>query len=525
MVETGVASSSTGTSAGETRGRVADRPLGEVVKELAGRQFTGAVALNLGPLEGTLTFEQGQVTAARLGDLSGRPAFFRAMAATAGAFTIKPARAGKVHSSLGEVGELLDQVAKHDAEIRSLAGDVGGLDRVWSIRFAALKRVLNVLPDEINPLLRLLDGRRTVREVLAATTLDDVLVLRVMHRLLTMGVLVLPDEHLDGQGASPVGEALDGGRVAVIGSDLEVSAQWFEEHSQPGRKAPPLDDAKPAPPAPQRPATKADEAAAKADEAAAKADEPASKADEPASKADEAAAKADEPASKADEVAAKADEDAAKADEAAATADDAAAKADDAAAKADDAAAKADDAAAKADEPVSKADEAAAKADEPEADEAAAKRRRPTRPRRRPTKLKRKPMSPRPTSPRRRPTKPRRRPTKPRRRPTRPRRRPTKLKRKPTRPRRRLMRPRRRPTNLRRTRTRLRLPARPMKPETTTRSRGRCRRCPPRRSRRRRRPRSRSRPGRPGAMSLTTPMTMMALKKVGPTSSRPPPTA
>ncbi len=76
-----MASSPSGTSAGETRGRVADRPLAEVVKDLADRHFTGSVALNLGPLEGTLTFEQGQVTAARLGDLSGRAAFFRAMAA------------------------------------------------------------------------------------------------------------------------------------------------------------------------------------------------------------------------------------------------------------------------------------------------------------------------------------------------------------------------------------------------------------------------------------------------------------
>src|SRR5205823_1404473 len=61
---------------------------------------------------------------------------------------------------------------------------------VLAVDFAALTAQLADMPDELNGVLRLFDGHRTLREVLADSPLEDLSTVAVVQRLLADGVLV-----------------------------------------------------------------------------------------------------------------------------------------------------------------------------------------------------------------------------------------------------------------------------------------------------------------------------------------------
>lgn len=79
------------------------------------------------------------------------------------------------------------------------------LDAILAVDPAVLARALRSIPDGDNALLRLADGRRTVKDVIARSGLDAPLALSALERLLDAGVLrVVPP------GSPPVPEALPG---------------------------------------------------------------------------------------------------------------------------------------------------------------------------------------------------------------------------------------------------------------------------------------------------------------------------
>jgi len=72
------------------------------------------------------------------------------------------------------------------------------LDAVLAVDPAALSGKLLSIPDEENALLRLADGRRTVKELLEGSGLDERLALAALGRLLAAGVLRVPSRGPEG---------------------------------------------------------------------------------------------------------------------------------------------------------------------------------------------------------------------------------------------------------------------------------------------------------------------------------------
>jgi hypothetical protein len=60
---------------------------------------------------------------------------------------------------------------------------------VLGVDFEVLGRRLVDLPDEVNGVLRLIDGRRTLREVIGVSPLDDLSTLTIAQRLLADGIV------------------------------------------------------------------------------------------------------------------------------------------------------------------------------------------------------------------------------------------------------------------------------------------------------------------------------------------------
>lgn len=207
------------------------RSLEQVLLDKGQALFTGRIEVVLGPWMGALHLADGQIVDARVGPLQGEAALWRLLLPVAPRITAEPGRARATGGAvLGRPDALLPRARERLALLERLAEKVGGLERVWALRFDALQAQLDDLPDGIHPVLRLLDGKRAVRQVVAECPVDDILALRVLGKLLAQGILVLPDtalpepatEIIDVEGG--LEEALTAALAELSADDLELPA-------------------------------------------------------------------------------------------------------------------------------------------------------------------------------------------------------------------------------------------------------------------------------------------------------------
>ena len=90
------------------------------------------------------------------------------------------------------------------------------LDAVIEVDAGALAERLTSLPDEVNALLRLLDGRRTLREVIVESGQDEIEAAAVLSRLHEQGVLRV--------GAISAARAAEGASAPTPAPD---GVEWF----------------------------------------------------------------------------------------------------------------------------------------------------------------------------------------------------------------------------------------------------------------------------------------------------------
>lgn len=243
--------SSSSRSAGSSGPEVSrTRSLEQVLLEKGQALFTGRIDVALGSWVGALHLVDGQLVDARVGSLSGEPALWRLLLPRAPRISAEAGRA-KVSGGavLGRPDALLPRARERLALLERLAEKVGGLERVWALRFDALQAQLLNLPDGIHPVLRLLDGKRDVRQVVAECPIDDVLALRILAKLLTQGILVLPDTTVP----EPSQQIIDveGGLEEALSAALaELSADDLELPERVAEEPPPAEPAAPAPRAP-----------------------------------------------------------------------------------------------------------------------------------------------------------------------------------------------------------------------------------------------------------------------------------
>ncbi len=211
----------------------------ELLGRLVELGYTGRCLFYVGALEGEVGLYEGQIVDARaLGDF-GPPALFRMLGAVSGSYRLdRRVTESAPPQSFAPWPDLVQQHRAHRAKLARAAEAVGGLEQVWSVRPLVLKRHLDDLPDQINPLLRRVDGRRTVAQVITEAPLEERLTVRALARLLSLGVLALPDVVADESGPvkSPLSSSLapeasdePSEPMPVIGSDLPVRRQWFDD--------------------------------------------------------------------------------------------------------------------------------------------------------------------------------------------------------------------------------------------------------------------------------------------------------
>lgn len=162
-------------------------PIRQTLRAVLSAQKSGQLLLGNG--KGYLSFHGGKVIDAEVGSEVGPEAVLRMLALGDGAYRVRTlplladTRFGLTLRDL--LGTLYPKLERFE----QLVARSVGLSEVFEVNFTALTRSLPSMPDAVNEVVRLFDGKRSVREVLYDSTLSEIIALQVTNRLFAMGVV------------------------------------------------------------------------------------------------------------------------------------------------------------------------------------------------------------------------------------------------------------------------------------------------------------------------------------------------
>jgi CheY-like chemotaxis protein len=164
-------------------GNLADMGVVDLVQTLEMGRKTGVLRVQGGSRTAAVWFREGKIVDAELGGLGGEPAFYRLLNWQDGDFTIdfKPVeREDRI--ALSTQALLLEGMRRVD-EWGRIVEQLPPLDGVFEIDYRALAERLADTPDDVNGVLRLLDGHRTLEQVIEEAGPDDLAAAGVVSKL------------------------------------------------------------------------------------------------------------------------------------------------------------------------------------------------------------------------------------------------------------------------------------------------------------------------------------------------------
>ena len=167
-------------------------------------------------IEIIIYFRDGKVVDAELGRLRGEEAVYRALIWSVGTFEVqfRPVPNEDIIPTSTQ-GLLMEGMRRVD-EWGRLLEQSPPLDTVFDIDRDQLVERLSEIPDELNGILRLLDGRRTLLQVVDESPFEDLSTLSTITKLFFEGLLVIRDKPLE----APAVEEDDGVVPSVDGESL-----------------------------------------------------------------------------------------------------------------------------------------------------------------------------------------------------------------------------------------------------------------------------------------------------------------
>jgi CheY-like chemotaxis protein len=199
-----------------------DVPLVDLVRAVAAHGKSGLASITApGGARGDIFFRQGNVVDAEVGRLSGREAVYRLFCWTAGRLEVewKSIRRKDIVEMRAQ-DLLMEALARVDEWQRLLSG-LPPLHTIFEVDYRILAERLADIPDEVNRILRLFDGVRTLLQVIDDCGLPDLDAAAVVSRLCHERII---------QDARLVVSEDD-----IVGSDM---AGWISDAAGPFRSPP-----------------------------------------------------------------------------------------------------------------------------------------------------------------------------------------------------------------------------------------------------------------------------------------------
>lgn len=225
-------------------GQLADIAIVDLVQTIEINRKSGIVHIvNRDGRRGAIYFRDGLVIDVEAGRLSGAEALYRLFSWSEGTFEVefKPIRRKDV-IEMAPPALLMEGMRRLDEWTRLLE-QMPSLDAVFEVDYHLLANRLADLPDEVNGILRLFDGRRALLQVIEDCDFPDLEALTIIGRLYSDRLLYQTHrEHrstLPGVGPSRLEEWLGEG---ALGRSVEVGPEGLGTQGDNGAAAgPPMD--------------------------------------------------------------------------------------------------------------------------------------------------------------------------------------------------------------------------------------------------------------------------------------------
>jgi DNA-binding response OmpR family regulator len=246
------------TLTGRTRfaGSTQDMAVVDLLQTFEVSRKSGVVHLRSGAQEGHIYFREGKIIDAELGRLRGEEAIYRALIWNEANFEVEFKAIANEDIIGGSTQAILMEGMRRVDEWGRLCEQLPPLTSVFEIDHAQLLERLNEIPDELNGILKLFDGKRTLADVVDDSPFEDLSTLSTVTKLYFEGLLVLKQEPSStGAGAAPAAAQpqaaieRDSGRQPVhVGEDAVVPASETVRPPPPAPAAAPVPVPLPAPP-------------------------------------------------------------------------------------------------------------------------------------------------------------------------------------------------------------------------------------------------------------------------------------
>jgi len=169
-------------------GNLSDMGVVDLVQTFEIGRKTGVIHIQ-GVRSGTVFFRDGRVIEARLGRVSGESAFYRILNISDGKFDLQfvPVECPE-RITISTQALLLEGMRRLDEWGRILE-QLPGVDAVFELDYLRLIDRLSEIPDQVNGLLRLFDGKRNLVAVVEDSEFDDLEALNIIGKLYFEGLI------------------------------------------------------------------------------------------------------------------------------------------------------------------------------------------------------------------------------------------------------------------------------------------------------------------------------------------------
>ncbi|HVW25818.1 MAG TPA: DUF4388 domain-containing protein [Polyangiaceae bacterium] len=237
-------------------GSLEDMGVVDLLQTIEVSRKSGVAHITDGKRNAIVYFRDGKLVDAEIGKLRGEEAIYRALLWSSGSFEVefKPVDNPDVIPTSTQ-GLLMEGMRRVD-EWGRLSEQLPSLDVVFDVDHETLLERLTEIPDELNAILRLLDGRRNLMDIIDESPFDDLSTLSVISKLYFEGLLVLVEAEeqvvpsLEASDSHPAGErgSSDFEMVPVSRASRPPLAPGALEGSKAGSdRSPPLEILAPPP--------------------------------------------------------------------------------------------------------------------------------------------------------------------------------------------------------------------------------------------------------------------------------------
>ena len=213
------------STSGRTRfvGSTRDMAVVDLLQTFEISRKSGVVNLRNGDAQARIYFRDGKVIDAELGRLHGEEAVYRTLIWNEASFEVdfKPVTNDDLIGVSTQA--LLMEGMRHVDEWGRLCEQMPPLGTVFEIDHAQLLQRLNEMPDEIDAMLRLIDGRRTFQQIIDDSPFEDLSTLSTLAKLYFEGLLVeqtLGAQPVPGPDAEP--DEATGGAAGFWSDEMAV---------------------------------------------------------------------------------------------------------------------------------------------------------------------------------------------------------------------------------------------------------------------------------------------------------------